>query len=116
MSQDMPHYYVEVWLASTVVTCAPPGERNMSIQTDTSQCLFIANPIKCHVLMLAVCLHWELIKLSLSTLHHMEFFKSANIIQKNFIITQIAMFYLLLCFDHHRWPSLGTECSVVTAR
>ena len=26
------------------------------------------------------------------------------------------MFYLLLRFDHHRRPSSGTECSVVTAR
>ena len=36
--------------------------------------------------------------------------------QTNFIITQLAMFYLLLRFDHHRRPSSGTECSVVTAR
>ena len=36
--------------------------------------------------------------------------------QTNFIITRLAMFYLLLRFDHHRRPSSGTECSVVTAR
>ena len=34
--------------------------------------------------------------------------------QTNFIITQLAMFDLLLRFDHHRRPSSGTECSVVT--
>ena len=36
--------------------------------------------------------------------------------ETNFIITQLAMFYLLLRFDHHRRPSSGTQCSVVTAR
>ena len=36
--------------------------------------------------------------------------------ETNFIITQLAMFNLLLRFDHHRRPSSGTECSVVTAR
>ena len=36
--------------------------------------------------------------------------------QKNFIIMQLAMLYLLLRFDHHRRPSSGTECSVVTVR
>ena len=43
-------------------------------------------------------------------------FMSSCCFQKNVIITQLAMFYLLLCFDHHRQPSSGTECSVVTAR
>ena len=33
-----------------------------------------------------------------------------------YIITQLAMFDLLLRFDHHRRSSSGTECSVVTAR
>ena len=36
--------------------------------------------------------------------------------QTNFIITQLAMFYLLLRIDHHRRPSSETKCSVVTAR
>ena len=36
--------------------------------------------------------------------------------QINFIITQLAMFCLLLRFDHHRRPCSGTEYSVVTAR
>ena len=36
--------------------------------------------------------------------------------ETNFIITQLAMFDLLLRFDHHRRPSSETECSVVTAR
>ena len=35
--------------------------------------------------------------------------------QTNFINTQLAMFYLLLRFDHHRRPTSGTECLVVTA-
>ena len=39
-----------------------------------------------------------------------------TIFQTNFIVMQLAMFYLLLRFDHHRRPSSGTECSVVTAR
>ena len=36
--------------------------------------------------------------------------------QTNFVITQLAMFDLLLRFDHHLRPSSGSECSVVTAR
>ena len=32
--------------------------------------------------------------------------------QTNFIITHLAMFYLFVYFNHHRWPSSGTECLV----
>ena len=37
-----------------------------------------------------------------------------TLFQTNFIITQLAMFDLLLRFDLHWRPSSGTECSVVT--
>ena len=60
---------------------------------------------------------------------HLSFLPSSNenirenvhqvgsiLFETNFIITQLAMFDLLLRFDHHRQPSSGTECSVVTAR
>ena len=46
----------------------------------------------------------------------LQLFNVLRLFQTNFIITQLAMFYLLLRFDHHRRPSSGTECSVVTAR
>ena len=36
--------------------------------------------------------------------------------EKKFIITQLAMFELLLRFDHNRRFSSETECSVVNAR
>ena len=36
--------------------------------------------------------------------------------EKKFIIIQLAMFDLLLRFDHYSRPSSGIECSVVTAR
>ena len=35
--------------------------------------------------------------------------------ETNFIISHLAMFDLLLRFDHHQRPSSGTECSKVTA-
>ena len=36
--------------------------------------------------------------------------------QTNFIITQLAMFYLQLRFNHHWRPSSGTECSVFRSK
>ena len=65
-----------------------------------------------------------------TTLHIRYYEKQSNILnigeifhqvgsilfQTNFLITQPAMFYFLLRFDHIRWPSSRTECSVVTAR
>ena len=63
----------------------------------------------------AGCLHLAAIVTTISTLRENVHQVGSILFEKKFIITQLAMFYLLLRFDHHRRPSSGTECSVVTA-